>query len=172
MSNLWTIYGPGRSHVFRFVSWGIATDVRIGEVLRQWQGTPYVEGAMVKRAGADCVRALAGVLADVAGFIPVPLCRLPADAAMSAPESARAAMRALIREFCATQIEDTTLKPLDFLVTRPPGNDTGPGHAMMVGPHKSLWHMDRQAGFCRVGNSLEGNTLVACYRVPFDLWEV
>lgn len=172
MSNRWTIYDPEKAESFSFQGWSPALDAKIGACLSTWRGTPYVEGAATRGAGADCVRALAGVIADVAGYIPVPINRLPADAALSDPKRAWAAMRALLTEFKADRIEDGTLRPLDILVTRPPGIDTGPGHGLLVGPHKSLWHMDRLNGFCKIGNSLGASVLVGTFRVPFDLWAV
>lgn len=169
MSSRWTIYGGDETYEFWFDSETPEAMRRLGDILTSWERTPYAEGSQVRGVGADCVRALCGVASDLLGSAPLPD-HLPADAAMTQPESARAAMRALLREFGALKVEGGILRPMDIVVTKPPGRRTGPGHGMLVGPRKALWHMDRAAGFCRVGNSLEGHTLEGIYRIE-ALWD-
>ena len=169
MSSPWTLSGFEETYQYRYDPSCPENLKLLGDVLRSWEGTPYAEGSQVRGVGADCIRALCGVADELLGTSTAPE-MLPADAAMTDPESARAGMRVLLRTFKATEVSEEVLRPVDFLVTRPPGRDTGPGHAMIVGHTRSVWHMDRFRGFCNVGNSLEGNMLVGVYRIA-ALWE-
>ena len=169
MSNPWLLSGCGETHTYHYDPTCPPGLELLGEVLRSWEGTPYAEGSQVRGVGADCIRALCGVADELLGTLTSPK-MLPADAAMTQPETARAGMRILLRTFKATEVSESVLRPMDFLVTRPPGRNTGPGHAMIVGDTRSVWHMDRFRGFCNVGNSLEGNLLVGVYRIE-ELWD-
>lgn len=149
---------------------GKEAEDRLSAVLAEWEGTPYVEGACMAGMGADCFRALAGVIADMGRTRPETFGLLPADAAMHAPETARAAMRAVIRAYDAEAVTGP-VEPGDLIVTAPPGHDTGPGHASILDPRFRLWHMDRRRGFCQTGHSLHDYRLVEIYRVPKESWE-
>lgn len=168
MSSPWTLYGKGEVYEYTYDPQVPESLTSLGSVLKAWEGTQYSEGSQVRGVGSDCIRALCGVACDTVGFEVSPD-HLPADAAMTQPETARQGMRVLLESFGAGRVGDSTLRPMDIVVTKPPGRDTGPGHAMIVGTTKSLWHMSYLTGFTRVGNSLEGHTLVGIYRIK-SLW--
>lgn len=169
MSSPWVLYGKDEIHNLRYDPVSPESLKDLGKVLRSWERTKYSEGSQVRGVGSDCVRSLCGVADDLLGTHTSPEI-LPADAAMTDPESARAGMRELLRAFGAVRISEGVLRPMDIIISKPPGRDTGPGHAMLVGDTRALWHMDRARGFCKVGNSLEGNTLVGIYRIK-ALWD-
>lgn len=163
---------PGRKGLWYFDTRPLDPEAskKLEAALWAWEDTPYLEGAAMAGKGADCFRALAGVIADLEGVRPQGFDLLPADAAMNAPETARAAMRDVIRVYSAEPVTDGVLEPGDFIVTSPPGADTGPGHAMMLGPMFRLWHMDRTRGFCSTGPSLQGYLFSGAYRTPKERW--
>lgn len=116
--------------------------LRLGEVLGSWLGTPYSPGNQVKgpQGGVDCVRFVCAVLDELYGTKRIPIPELPNDVAMHSRDTAFAAMRFLLRAYEPhREVVDGILEPGDVLVVAMPGG--GPGHAMIAGPDlNTLWH--------------------------------
>jgi len=128
---------------------------RLREILNSWRGTPYRAGQQRKGVGVDCVRFVCGVYDELQNT-ETPIQALPGDLALHKPDSARAAMRLLLRSFggrVAEVGEQIFLSPGDTIVSGMPGG--GPGHAMIVGPWPEIWHASR-SGVVQTGLGLEG----------------
>ncbi len=126
--------------------------VRIHEVLESWVGTPYMEGQGVRGVATDCVRAVAGVLNDLFGYVRAPLERLPQDVALHAPDTARAALRRFLAIYQPHRRLERgePVEAGDVLVA----GYNGPGHALIAGASQwSLYHATEFAGFHRAGRS-------------------
>lgn len=138
---------------------------RVEEVCERWEGTPYREGNQRCGAGVDCVRFVAAVADELRGTS-TPLPVLPADRAFHDPQGARAAMRTMIRALGARKVSNGLLRPGDGLVTAPPGG--GPGHAMIAGGRRYLYHAVRGSSVVRTGLGLDGYRLVGIFRLDWS----
>jgi len=92
--------------------------------------------------------------------------QLPADRSLHDIEGSKAAMRLIVDLYRPRSVgwETEPLEPGDMLVVGPPGG--GPGHAMVAGPARQLWHC-MPAGVVRTGLQLKQTdwTLFRVYRV-------
>lgn len=112
---------------------------RLDRILRDWAGTPYVEGMQGEGQGVDCVRFVYAVLDELHGFERKDPWTLPQDSAMHNREGAFRTMRGICERYPHERVMDGTLEPTDVIVTGPKGG--GPGHALIVGPRRwELWH--------------------------------
>ena len=123
---------------------------RLVEVLKSWEGTPYMAGQAVKEVGVDCVRFVASVVAELQGR-DLGRLNLPMDAAFHHPAKARRALQILLETFPHEEVSWLEREPGDVLILSPPGG--GPGHAMIVGSAADLWHAT-QGGVRRSGLSI------------------
>jgi hypothetical protein len=112
---------------------------RVKLAIEKWNGTPYMSGQQVPGPGGavDCIRYACGVLDDLYGYRRVLPRNLPLDTSIHAPESARAAMRKLLRMYpeaeavLPTKDGQSEVEPADIIATGP--SYGGPGHAVLVG---------------------------------------
>lgn len=114
-------------------------EARLEQVLRSWEGTPYMAGQQLRGVGVDCVRFVAAVLDELLGRAPTPIETLPPDASLHNRVGAICGMRAIRKRFMPNApVQDGPLEPGDIVVTGPVSG--GPGHAMIVGSSRVLWH--------------------------------
>ena len=151
-----------------WVSTGEPWEARLAAELRLWEPTKYHIGSQVKGQWSDCFRFVCGLADDLYRRPRLPLNQIPADWAMHRPESARAAMRTVMRRYNARTISGTCVEPGDVVITAPESEDetTGPGHAMIVGPTPQLWHCTPGPGVCPAGMDLWGMRFVSILRPP------
>lgn len=127
-------------------------------VLNAWKGTEYQSGASACQQAADCIGSVFGVLA-MAFAIDIPNNLLPPDVALHSPDTARAAMRQLLRAFPHTKVE--TARPGDVLVFEFPSG--GPGHVGIVGPQRNTFWESNTYRFDKSGWA-SAHALRAVYR--------
>lgn len=123
-------------------------EVRIARILDSWENTPRMESQQAKGKGVDCVRFVAGVLDELAGT-KTPLEKLPRDAALHCREKSILAMRLFLKQFNAEVLETRAVQPGDMIVTGPEMG--GPGHAIIVGTDRFLWHTANTVIKCGCG---------------------
>jgi hypothetical protein len=137
-----------------------------------WERTPYESGQRFAKRGADCLGAVFGVVDEMDGRSRARFPEFPHDIAMHQPETARSAVRTLLRVYvpCEKIEQDPFtrhfhVEPGDVLVTGERGG--GPGHVMLVGPRKNtLWHAIPHIGFHQGGWSLFRRSLLfGAYRL-------
>lgn len=144
---------------------------RLSDVLASWEGTPYESGQRFIQRGADCIGAVFGVIDDLDGRARAEFPGMPHDVALHNGDTARAALRDLIRRYQpiskVPQRADGIycVEPGDLVVTGHPGG--GPGHVEIVGVRPGhLWHSLPDSGFHRGGWSLfDTQVLFAIYRI-------
>lgn len=108
-----------------------------------WEGTPHMDGQQAKGTACDCVRFVSAVVDELSGDS-TDLDILPADTAFHNKESAWKAFRQMRTVFKAEDVpKEGTFQPGDILIVGP--RKGGPGHAVIVGPDKRLWHCDSEA---------------------------
>lgn len=164
-SDKWMLQGGNRRvYPLEYSCLSQSEERRLQDVLNKWEGTEYSEGSQVAGQAADCFRAICGIGEEFHGKEPLPLPDIPADACMNDPQKARSAMRSVLKHYGAVR-QDGLIHPGCFVITSPVGVLTGPGHAMIVGPNKTLWHMTQQTGFVRTGAGLEGFLLEGVYAI-------
>jgi hypothetical protein len=122
---------------------------RLLEILRAWEGTPYMDRQQVCGYGVDCIRFMAAVIDELYGFARVPLPDLPRDMGMHDRRGATRAMRYIKRIYDPVQIvRDGTTQPGDVIVTGP--TNGGPGHAIITGPERNtMWETSCENGVWR-----------------------
>lgn len=125
------------------------TRIRVGAALEPWLGTPYVAGQGLRGVAADCVGFACSLLDELLEREPTPRERLPRDAALNDPASARTFMRWMVRRYDPVEeVDDRVALPGDVLVTAVRG--AGPGHVIVVGHEpRTTW----QAGARQVVRS-------------------
>lgn len=116
---------------------------RLRVELLAWEDTPYRRGQQCKGAGVDCVRFVAAVLDELAGTRTA-IEALPDDQSFHDRDGAVRAMLRFSHLFGMRPVSVLEAQPGDVLITAPPGG--GPGHALIVGAHPTLW----EAGYPRV----------------------
>lgn len=102
-----------------------------------WEGTPYRDGQMAPKVGVDCIRlcsAIASTLSDKPLQEPE---RLPRDTAFHRPDTARVALRNLMRKFPEwDEVKFAAfVMPGDLIVA---GTVEYPFHGLVVHPDKNL----------------------------------
>jgi len=144
---------------------GPGLEALLEQELRTWEGTPYLAGQSLKGVAVDCVRFVVSVAAFLEGR-EVALERLPQDMALHQPESARAAMRDILRVFPLWHpVQGRVVQPGDFVVVGPAGG--GPGHAMLCSGRRNLLiHSSQAAGVQYTGLLMDPKTteVFAIYR--------
>lgn len=136
----------------------------LDRIFKAWEGTPYMEGQQYPQAGVDCFRFVCAVLDTLEGRR-TPLEHIPADQAMHAPQTAVAAVRAVLRLYEPYEIvTDGLVAPGDVFITGQIG--AGPGHAMIAGNDQGeLWHCPGpRKRVCRTGTGIHGE-LHRIYRI-------
>ena len=108
---------------------------RLRRILKEWEGTPHMDGQQAKGVGVDCVRFAAAVLDELGGTT-TSIEHLPRDLAFHQREKAVAGMRLFIDNFNGQKVEEP-YQPGDVFVTGPVTG--GPGHAIILGPDGGLW---------------------------------
>lgn len=145
-----------------------------GQLFRElfrWKDTPYESGQQAEGLGADCIGTLIPIVESLRGIASEDLPRLPPDSAMHDPESAREAMKVLLRRMEPHQKLEVPangpmkVQPGDLFITGAPQG--GPGHLAMVGPQcNTIWHATSGAGFHWTGwDFLTPQTVIAVYRL-------
>lgn len=124
-------------------------EARLGRILAEWEGTPYFAGSGAKRGGTDCVRFVVSVLDELLGRETPDIETLPEDVALHDRTAAIRGMKAIRRRYNGQTVVGIDVEPGDVLVSGPA--EGGPGHAMIVGPGRTLWHSTSAAGVARVG---------------------
>jgi cell wall-associated NlpC family hydrolase len=114
---------------------------RIADILESWEGTRYLAGCQVKKAGVDCVRFVSGVLDELHGTS-TPIARLPQDASFHNKQLCQAALKSFLSRFDYEEIKNGQLQPGDVLIAGPIGG--GPGHALIAGID-CLWHCNSKS---------------------------
>lgn len=139
-----------------------AIEARIEAVLSAWDGTPYMKGQQCRGAGVDCLRFVTAVLDELNGHAHCPIPNIPQDAAMHDPVLAARTMRAIIKAYGpATVVRDRIVEPGDVVVVGPP--DGGPGHAMIVGSPRRIWHATNRS-VQKTGTVIVGMKVFRIYR--------
>lgn len=110
-------------------------EARLGEILREWEGTPYCPGQQCKGVAVDCVRFVSAVLDEML-CITTPMERLPQDASFHNKALVMRGMRRFFRRYPSVKVEGS-VQPGDVLIMGP--KNGGPGHAAIVGP-TGYWH--------------------------------
>jgi len=109
---------------------------RLRRILKSWEGTPHMDGQRAKGVGVDCVQFVAAVLDELAGT-ETELKSLPKDTAFHQRDKAVAGMKLFIKHFNGEKV-DEPYQPGDVFITGPLSG--GPGHAIILGPDRGLWH--------------------------------
>ena len=118
---------------------------RLSDILDSWERAPYREQAsqhIPRTLGINCIGFVCLVLdewRDAAGDSKMVWPNgLPSDLGMNNPTKAREMMRLLLAAFPEHErVNDGTAQPGDILVV----GQSGPGHAMIVGPRRNtIWH--------------------------------
>ena len=130
---------------------------RLDRVLREWDRTPYESGQRIKGLAADCLGAVFGVIDEMDGRERAITPEFPPDTAMHSADTARKAMRRLLRLYAPNDKVDLPpngvfrVRPGDVVITSYVGG--GPGHVAMVGCRKNeLWHsLPDNGGFTQRG---------------------
>lgn len=141
------------------------------EALDAWEGTPYESGQRFIQRGADCIGAVFGVIDRMDGRERGMAPTIPHDTALHRPDTARAAMKVLLRAYAPAQKLRAGIggmirvMPGDIVVMGERGG--GPGHVGIVGARKNtLWHAIPGSGFHQGGWGLnKRQTLHAVYRI-------
>ena len=116
----------------------IEVEDRLQKILCSWEGTQHMDGQQSKGKGVDCVRFVSAVL-DELGGTKTDIIHLPRDTAFHQRATAMSGMRLFIKQFGGYSVPaEEPLQPGDILVTGPANG--GPGHAIIVGPDRFLWH--------------------------------
>ncbi len=111
---------------------------RIRRILKEWEGTPHMDGQQTKGVACDCVHFVAGVLDELAGTT-TPLNVFPPDSAFHSKETAWKAFRQFKNRFDGIEVPKKTIfQPGDVLIVGP--RNGGPGHAVLVGADEDIWH--------------------------------
>jgi len=124
------------------------------EEFTKWAGVPYMSGGS-STAGADC-------LGSVFSILGLPHDRIPADTCMHSPETAKAAMKQLIRDANLTVVTgEVQCGDLLVFCTR----SGGPAHLGIVGNRtNTFWHSSSK-GFTLSGWACPiGQQLLRCFR--------
>lgn len=114
--------------------------------IEHWEGTPYVLGSQApgRSGGTDCVRFMAAVL-DRLFWKRTAIETLPQDQALHDRAGAIAAMLSIRKLYMPNRVvRDGTLEPGDVLVLGP--RNGGPGHVMIAGADRFLWHAEGPGG--------------------------
>ena len=123
-----------------------------------------MEGQQAPQGGVDCFRFVCAVL-DGMERKHTPLEHIPADQAMHKPETAREAVRKVLRHYEPFEIvTDGKIEPGDVFITGKPR--AGPGHAMIAGLKQGhVWHVPGPGKkVCRTGAGTQGE-LFRIYRI-------
>jgi len=140
----------------------IVFEPRLGRILAEWDGTRYMAGSAAKRGGVDCVRFVCSVLDELQPAVRADLETLPEDAALHDRDAAIRGMRRIRSRYNAQVVRGVDVEPGDVLASGPA--DGGPGHALIVGPHRTLWHSTSGTGVARMGWSF-ANHIHKVFRV-------
>lgn len=108
-------------------------------ILREWEGTPYMDGQQAKGRGVDCVHFVSAVLDELEG-IKTHLDKLPSDACFHSKEMCVSAFRKFMTVYGAVDIGNNHVEPGDVVICGP--RTGGPGHAIIIGPSNMMWHCD------------------------------
>jgi len=126
----------------------------LGNVLRSWEGTHYMQGQSTKGKFADCVGFLIGVANELTSREYM-RSSLPQDVAFHSKRTAMAGMRMLMEAYPEWSKHATfdCLHPGDVLGVGP--RNGGPGHAIMVGDRpNTLIHCVQNSGVHYTGVGL------------------
>ena len=132
---------------------GTEWDTAVMRVLDKWLGTPYrlYECTPGPNGGVDCVRhGFSGFLDSMYGYARTPPERLPPDAALHAPASARAAMKRMMRLYPNHTEATGAWQAGDLLVTRN-SERGGPGHLVIATAIPGVFQEATTDGVRRVG---------------------
>lgn len=123
---------------------------RYEDILRSWEGTPWVAGQCVRGKCTDCVRFVIAVL-DEMYVIKAPL--IPRKNQQFSYHNREAAFE--LAHMIATRYPSEVIKdskdimPADVVVVRN-SEEGGPGHVLLAGVMPfSLWHCAQDVGVCR-----------------------
>lgn len=128
---------------------GPVVELRLREILEQWEDTPYLSGQAVPGIGVYCTAFVARVLDELYRQPDTPLPSLPNDIGFHNRAGALAGLRYFMRRYPNhTEVDGWMVEPGDVLITGPANG--GPGHAMIVGPDpETLWQADTGVGVHR-----------------------
>jgi hypothetical protein len=131
-----------------------AIEQRIEEVVRQWEGTPYMAGQRARGIGVDCVQLVGGVLDMLFRRPQVTIIpRLSPDSGLHCDRSGFATAKAIRNGFESIVVRDEIIEPGDVLVVRGSGLSSGPrrlGHTMIALPAAgTAFHATFGIGACR-----------------------
>jgi len=143
-------------------------ETAVRRVVREWEGTPYVDLHRIKGMGVDCFQLVAAFLDDLHGS-PPGTTKLPRHCATTArfrPDIAAPAIRNLVKSYEGCDIiRDGTIEPGDIVVSRSILEEDGhlyEGHAMIATAEEwSLLHAIRPRT-CRT--TCEDREIVTVYR--------
>ena len=131
----------------------------VDAILWRWRGTPYRVNRCREQSGVDCVRFVVAVLEELYRGEFGEMDKVPHDISFHDPEGARASMRNLIRQLrerMGCWAEDVTagltVQAGDVVVVGP--EHGGPGHLMIVGMGKRIFHSVWNAEVCPTGLTL------------------
>lgn len=139
-------------------------DERVLELLRGWQGTPYMEGSQVQGVGVDCFRFVCAVLDALEGSR-THVGHIPADQSLHDRRGAYTAFREVLKRYEPFEVvKDKVIEAGDVFITGP--KHGGPGHAMIAGPNRgTIWHCPGpNQKVCMTGQAHPGR-LFRIYRV-------
>lgn len=146
-----------------------AADVqlRLGRILRRWEGTPYMEGQRRCGVATDCRGFVLGVYDEMFGFErPEAFVVFPQDGAMHNRAESKRIADLVTSMYGAERVRDRTLEPGDAVLMAG-GGEAGPGHMLIVGVEENhVWHAGR-ARVTRTGIGFDRihQRIVAVYRV-------
>jgi hypothetical protein len=117
---------------------------RLGSLLQEWKGTPYMPGVCGKQQGVDCARWCCSVLAEMEG-LDISMRAVPQDAAFHHPSTSWQAVRQMQDLFRPVELVTEGIIRPGYLLLEGPIRG-GPAHAMLVGPEPGLlWHSTKGA---------------------------
>lgn len=130
-----------------------------------WGGTPYKLNKCLQGRYVDCLHFAAAVLDLLFGASHSKnLQSLPPDACVHNRRGVESALRALLRAYPQTRIQDGTVEAGDLVVWGRRTQKSGPSHILVASTKSKLWHATPPAvAFC--GYSVpDSHRLLAVYR--------
>lgn len=142
----WATDGHGALHPDEYA--------RFKFLLDQWARTPYKLYSQRRgvKGGVDCVRFITGVADSLLG-IRTQVPKVISDVSLHSRITANHSMRWMMREYDMRRVDAAeALQPMDVIVAGPPGG--GPGHGILCGPDRFLYHVTCSQGVVRTGLGL------------------
>ena len=147
-----------------------AITMRLLEVLKSWEGTPYMRGQRKKGVAADCVNFVSGLFDELYRCSPLPVIKMPIDVGIHSRRERWIANKTITRAYPHKVLrgQDVSIEPGDLLVVR---RGQGPGHVLIAGPEKNtLWHTLPKSFVTKTGIGQIGHVMQAWRLLEKEKW--